>query len=69
MAKRKIIEVGENGEPYEKVCIHGVHFAGCDCIVCHPEKMASVAWLFSPEMDAAYAAATCNTTKDHEAHE
>lgn len=55
MAKRKYVEV-EEGIEYAVTCEHGVHFGGYNCVVCHPEKLSSIAWLFSPEMDAAYAA-------------
>lgn len=57
MTKKTIEEVESNGMTYEPTCEHGVHFGGCNCVVCHPEKLASMAWLFSPEMDTAYAAA------------
>jgi len=52
MAKGKVIEVEEDGTPYDAVCIHGVHFGGYNCIICHPEKEAALAWLFSPEMSS-----------------
>jgi len=41
---------------YKDVCEHGVHWSGENCWVCHPEKLVSSLWLFSPEMDAAFAA-------------
>jgi hypothetical protein len=41
---------------YKDVCEHGVHYGGENCWVCHPEKLSSSFWLFSPEMDAASAA-------------
>ena len=55
MAKRKYVEVEENGVEYSVTCEHGVHFGGYNCVVCHPEKLLSIAWLFSPEMDEVYA--------------
>lgn len=55
MAKRKYVEVEANCVEYAVICEHGVHFGGYNCVVCHPEKLSSLAWLFAPEMDEAYA--------------
>ena len=52
---RKRVEVEEDGTPYDVVCEHGVHFGGYRCWVCHPELLPSSHWLFTPEMDEAYA--------------
>ena len=56
MKSRKIIEVEEDGTPYDVVCEHGIHFGGYRCRACHPELLAASSWLFAPEMDAAYEA-------------
>lgn len=44
---KNYIEVEEDGTPYDKTCEHGIHFGGYNCCVCHPEKAASLAWLFA----------------------
>lgn len=44
----------ENKMAKVKRCKHGVVVTSC--WVCHPELLKCAAWLFSPEMDAAYAA-------------
>ncbi len=44
----------ENKMAKVKRCKHGLVVTSC--WVCHPELLKCAAWLFSPEMDAAYAA-------------
>ncbi len=56
MTRNQLVEVEEDGTPYDVVCEHGVHFGGYRCWTCHPELQSCASWLFTPEMDAAYEA-------------
>ncbi|MFH1633755.1 MAG: hypothetical protein ABIG63_07045 [Chloroflexota bacterium] len=53
--KNNWIEVEEDGTPYDEVCVHGVHFGGYNCWVCHPEKLSPAlqSWLFPDEIPPA----------------